>query len=93
MIPDIVGRHVEADSFVTAGDIEADRRRADLIVVGQHPADGHRIAQVVVGHQCHVLGIAGTSGHLFDGVFEGHAPHGYVIDLLHAQILRLMRHP
>src|SRR5215469_9413293 len=44
-------RHIDTYSLVATADVVADAGRADRILVRDYAADGHAIADVVVGHE------------------------------------------
>jgi hypothetical protein len=58
--PHIVGLGVEAHRFVTASNVIANSRRADLTLVGNDSSYGDGIPLMVIRHQGYFGGSAGT---------------------------------
>ena len=76
--PDVRVAEIGEDRLVTAPDVVADGRRADVVAVGDHAADRRAVAEVVVGHECAAgagLGVEAAL-HLRQRALVRHAEHG-----------------
>ena len=77
--------HIDTNGLVAAADVVADTGRADRILVCHHAADGHTVADVVVGHQCDLVGGARAHTNLVKRTIIGLTEHrNLVIENLHA---------
>src|SRR5580658_2662708 len=76
--------HIKTNSLVSAADVIADTGGADRVLVGDHAADRHAVADVVVGHQRDLVGGACANPNLVQRAIIGLAEHGnLVIENLH----------
>ena len=71
---DLRGVGIQQHGLVPAPDVEPRPRRADPVRVGDHPADRHGVAQVVVGHERRSLRPMSAAPHLLHGCVFGIAP-------------------
>ncbi len=81
----IVGADVGTHAFQAAGNVVADTTGTDGITIGDHAANGHRIALVAVGHQCCAgcRGVGGAALDLADGRIIVLAPDGDIVEDVH----------
>ena len=79
----LMPRDIETHGLVAAGDVEANRGRADAALAGDDSADGHAIAKVAVGHQRKIVSAAGADL-ACSSVLASWSPHtGMFVDVLH----------
>jgi hypothetical protein len=77
--------HIKTHGLVAAADVVANTGRADRILVCHHSADRHTVADMVVGHECDLVGGACTDTNLVQRTIIGLTEHrNLVIEDLHA---------
>jgi hypothetical protein len=77
--------HIYTNGLVSAADVVADTGRTDRILVCHYSADRHTVANVVIGHQCDLVGGACTDANLVQRTIIGVTKHrNLVIENLHA---------
>jgi hypothetical protein len=76
--------HIYTNGLVSAADVVADTCRTNRILVCHHSPDRHTVTDVVVGHQCDLVGGACTNANLVQRTIIGLTEHrNLVIENLH----------
>src|SRR4029077_8690514 len=79
VLPKHSAGHIQQDGLVTTSDVESNSARTDRVFVGDHSADWHGIAFVMVAHQRNLVGCLGTRLDLAQCAFIWRTPHRNVV--------------